>query len=101
MPLTEIRRGLRVIGVIMLIAAPGLSIGSVWSRQRQIKEMEDQMFLPTTLNDPAIRESMTYHLSHLQADEAMKWGPTGDATMGVIGTIAGVVVIAFALRRRT
>ena len=101
MPLTEIRRGLLVIGLTMLIAAPGLSIGSVWSRHKQISELQDQIFLPTTLNDPAIRESMTYHLSHLQAAEAVKWGPTGDATFGAVGTVAGAILVAFAMRRRT
>lgn len=100
MPLTEIRRGLLVIGVTILIAAPGLSIGSQWSRHKQIAELQGQMFTTETLIDPAIRASMVYHLSHLQAAEKFKWSLTGDATLGVVGTVMGIILVAFSLRRR-
>lgn len=100
MPLSEIRRGLLLMGVILLFAAPALSMASVMSRHQHIKELQDVVFANATLTDSAMRASTAYHLSHLQAAEALKWSPTGDATLGVVGGIAGLVLIAASWRRR-
>ena len=101
MPLSEIRRGLLVLGITMLIAAPGLSIASVTTRQGQIKDLQEVVFLNSTVMDSAMRASTVYHLSHLQAAEALKWSPLGDATLGVIGGVSGLVLVLTSLRRRS
>ena len=100
MPLTVVRRGLLVIGVVLVIAAPALSLGSIMSRRRHIAEFQEAALSPAVLADSATRASVVYHLSRLQADEAVKWSPTGDATFGVAGTVAGFLLVAWSTLRR-
>jgi hypothetical protein len=98
-PLTDVRRGLQALGVAFLLAAPSLATLSVWSRHQHIRELQDMALADSTLINADARTSVIYHLSHLQADEALKWQPTGDATMGVLGGVAGLVLILWARRK--
>jgi hypothetical protein len=101
MPFTHRKRDFFLIGILFLIAAPGLSIGSIWSRRQHIREFEVAALSPATLADSATRESVRYHLSRLQADEAMRWGLMGDATLGAVGGLAGLVLILWSRRGTT
>jgi hypothetical protein len=100
MPLTRIRRGLMVIGLTALIAAPSLAIGSIWSRRQHIMELKDAALAESVLADTSVRRSIVDHLSRYQAEDALIWTPRGDATLGVVGALAGIVLIAASLKRR-
>ncbi|HET9425557.1 MAG TPA: hypothetical protein VFO55_09310 [Gemmatimonadaceae bacterium] len=93
----ERKRLYRTVGLVLLLAAPGLAFGSWYSTRQPLEflavteRMKDSVPLE-------VYSSAVYHGSHAQATLDNKWKPTGFATLGTTGFLLGVGLLAAALR---
>jgi hypothetical protein len=90
-------RTLRVIGIILVIAAPGLAFGS-WYSTRQPLEMlawseANRARIPAEAYGSAV-----YMAAHAQRTLDEKWTLTGFATLGITGLLVGVGCLWLAQR---
>lgn len=88
----------RVIGTILVIAAPGLAFGS-WYSTRQPLEMLAWSEANRSRIPAEAYGSAVYMASHAQRTLDEKWSPTGFATLGIAGFVTGVVLLAVSRRR--
>jgi len=89
----------RALGVILLLAAPALAFGVWYSARGPLSTLAwfEQHRTPA---DSAAYASALYHASHARATEANRWHLTGYATVGLVGTLAGVCLILSGSSRR-
>lgn len=90
----------RVLGAILLLAAPALALG-VWYSARGPLTTLAWLEEHRTPADSAAYASALYHASHARATEANRWHLTGYATLGLIGTLAGACLLLSGSYRRT
>lgn len=88
-----------LLGVVFLVVFPALAIYRWYGAKGPIETREwfEQHRSP---GDSAAYASAVYHASHARATHAARWHPTGYATMGVAGTLAGAALVLSARRRR-
>ena len=96
---SEVKQVLRIIGVILAIVSPALAWAS-WNVNQQPLQVLAQVEQRRSILDSATIASAMYHAAHARATLADRWHPTGFATLGVIGTIAGVMLLYFSRSRR-
>jgi len=91
----------RVLGIVLVIAAPSISYLAWQSTQQpiQVQEMAERMKGTLPADQYA---SALYHGSHAHQTLADKWKPTGFATLGTIAFLvgAGLLLIGFGPTRR-
>lgn len=92
-------RSLRLIGIVLLVAAPSIAIGDEVAIRRELRKLDDVLSRRTTPADSAEISSEKYHHAHLEADAAARWSATGYATLGVIGTALGLALVLVSRRR--
>ena len=88
----------RTVGVILLIAAPGLAFGN-WYSTRQPLEMlawsnQNRSRIPAEAYASAV-----YMGAHAQRTIDEMWKPTGFATLGTFGTLLGIGLLFIARRQ--
>jgi hypothetical protein len=89
-----------LVGSALVIVAIGLAFGQSYAVKgpRQALAWFDQHRSP---GDSIAYGSAVYHAAHSQSSYSNRWRPTGYATLGTVGTIAGIALILSSLRRRT
>ena len=87
----------RTVGTVLLIAAPGLALGTWWSTQQPIEilALAERMRTSMSAEDYA---SAVYHGSHAQTTLDNMWRPTGFATLGIGGFVIGAALVVLARR---
>ena len=89
-----------LVGVVLLLATSGLTWGKWYSLKGPLETLAwyDQNRSP---GDSLAYASALYHASYAKADQRGRWGPTGYATLGLIGVIIAGSLIASSRSRRT
>jgi hypothetical protein len=91
------RRVARTIGVVLLIAAPGLAFGAWYSTRQPLEVLAVAERMKATL--PADHySSAVYHGAEAQRILDEKWSPAGFATLGLTGLAVGLVLLYFGFR---
>ncbi len=90
----------RVLGVILVIAAPLSAIG-VWHSNRGPLETLAWFEGHRTPADSFGYAQALYHGAHAQAAEANRWRLTGYATLGTVGALLGAGLLLSSWYRRT
>jgi hypothetical protein len=85
----------RVVGIVLLIAAPGLALGTWHSTRQPLEVMALAERMKTSL-PPDQYSSAVYHGSGAQRTLDQMWSPTGFATLGVIGFAVAIGLLYFA-----
>jgi hypothetical protein len=90
----------RILGVILLLAAPAVAFGVWYSARGPLTTLAwfEQHRNPA---DSAAYASALYHASHARATQANRWHVTGYATLSLVGALAGVGLILSGSYRRT
>jgi hypothetical protein len=98
---TDARGGMprlaRVIGTILVIAAPGLAIGS-WHSTRQPLEILAWAEANRSRLPAASYGSAVYMAGHAQRTLDEKWSSTGFATLGIAGFLVGAALLVVSRR---
>lgn len=90
----------RVLGVILVIAAPLVAFG-VWHSNRGPLETLAWFEGHRTPTDSFGYANARYHGAHAQAIEANRWRLTGYATLGTVGALLGAALLLSSRYRRT
>ena len=89
----------RVVGIVLLIAAPGMAFGTLYSTRQPLEVLAVAERMKATL--PAEHySSAVYHGSYARQTLDDKWKPTGFATMGTAGFLLGAGLLGAGVRRR-
>jgi hypothetical protein len=96
-PVSDAQQWRRVAGALLLIAAPALTIGAraITNRDRSVGE---RLPAPITAIDSQAYNSLIMHGAIAQARHDGRWTPTGYATLGLAGTLAGIALLAWAAK---
>ena len=90
----------RVLGLVLIIAAPAVTFG-VWYRTRDTIATLAAFEAHRARGDTTGIASAAYHARHARTTEANRWRLTGYATHGLVGTIVGIALLASGRTRRT
>ena len=90
----------RVLGVVLIIAAPLIAIG-VWHSNRGPLETLAWFEGHRSPADSFGYANALYHGAHAQATEANRWRLTGYATLGTVGALLGAGLLLSTWYRRT
>ena len=89
----------RVVGIVLVLAAPGMAFGTLYSTRQPLEVLALAERMKATL-PPDHYSSAVYHGSYAQETLDNKWKPTGFATMGTAGFLLGAGLLITGLRRR-
>jgi hypothetical protein len=89
----------RILGVILVLISPAGALAS-WRVNQQPLEVLAQVEQRRSILDSATIASAIYHAGHARATLANRWHPTGFATLGILGTNAGLTLLYFSRSRR-
>lgn len=90
----------RLLGILLIIAAPGLAIGT-WHAANGPLQTLAWFQAHRTPADSFAYASALYHAGHAQATHANRWQPTGYATLGLVGVLVGAGLVLSTWKRRT
>ena len=93
------QRTARVIGTVLVIAAPGLAFGS-WYSTRQPLEMLAWSEANRSRIPAEAYGSAVYMAAHAQRTLDEKWTATGFATLGIAGFMVGAGFLFISWRNR-
>jgi len=93
----SLRRVAFILGVVLLIAAPALSVG-VWYSTRSPRQAFEAAARERTPGDSLAYASSAYHASHAEATLAARWSWNGFATLGVAGFLLGAALLLYSRR---
>ena len=93
----EWRRLARVLGTVLVIAAPSLAFGT-WYSTRQPLEMLAWSEANRSRIQADAYGSAVYHASFAQRTLDEKWSPTGFATLGITGFLLGIGLLTLSRR---
>lgn len=88
----------RVIGLALVILAPSLAVAQWYSTKQPLEVLALAERMRGTL-PPDEYASAVYHGSHAMETLNNKWSPTGFATIGILGFLAGAGLLVSARRR--
>ena len=91
--------GRRVIGVLLVLVAAALSLGHEWTIRRDLGYAAAVGPRVDAAGDSAMRASIAYHAANARAAGRARWSPLGHGTLGVVGVIAGLAILATTRRR--
>ncbi len=97
---SEVKSVYRILGVILVLISPTGAL-AWWRVNQQPLEVLAQVGQRRGILDSATIASAMYHAGYARATLANRWHPTGFATLGVIGTIAGLTFLYSSRSRRT
>ena len=82
-----------LLGIVLLVIAVGLTWAQWYSLQGPMETLAwfEKNRAP---GDSLAYASTLYHASHAQATHANRWSPTGYLTLGVIGVVVALTLIA-------
>ena len=92
------RRWARILGTVLVIAAPSLAFGS-WYSTRQPLEMLAWTEANRARVPAEAYGSAVYMAAHARRTLEEKWSPTGFATLGIAGFLLGVGSLALSRRQ--
>jgi hypothetical protein len=95
----QARRLARTLGVILVIASPGLAYGN-WYSTRQPLEILAMANRANPRLPAETYASAVYMGAHAQRTLDEMWTPTGFATLSTIGFITGLSLLYFGFRRK-
>ena len=92
--LTSLRR---IVGLALIIAAPTLSLATWYSTREPLARLawSDQHRAP---GDSAGYAHNFNHAAYVRAINARRWHPTGYATLGLVGTLVGGLLLTLPRR---
>jgi hypothetical protein len=89
-----------IAGLILVLASPALAWGQWYSNRSPLATLR-WVEQHRSAGDSATYASALYHAGHAQASNDARWHLTGYATLGVLGTAAGLALLAATRSRRT
>ena len=92
--------GRRVIGVLLVLVAAALGLGQEWALRRDLNYAEAVGPRVDAYGDSAMRASIAFHEANAHAAGRARWSPLGHGTIGVVGVLVGVAILATTGRRR-
>src|SRR5205823_4349352 len=92
--LRDFRSVARVIGLVLIVAAPIFGWASWHATVEPIAEFQ-RTSTHRTPGDSAGYASEAYHAAHATAIRDQRWQLTGFATLSVLGCMLGAIALAF------